>query len=568
MTRNRLSVLKRGLWSAVLGCCLVGSAAAMEYDLYLIAGQSNCDGRADKTELTGRLEGWSGVQTNVLIHYTNPLTKDPENPTYQTGWTNLMPGFAIRNSGETIPSERYGLELSFGKMMADSFPDQKIALIKVSKGGTTVHSDWNPASNGYMWQTFTNQVTQAMQELTDAGHTLNLKGMIWHQGESDQGRTSAEFSADLTALLAAVRSFVGDAELPVVVGELTDLYALRTLDLNAVAVVDPYTAIASATNLTTNLVSPLYTHFDALSQLALGRRYAATIQNFPTTSELVENDTIVFFGDSITQKGVLENGYVTLFSDAVASNMPSGSIEVIGAGVSGDKMADLQARLDADVLSQNPTLVVIYIGINDVWHWNKPDPNTGLDREGTTAANYEAGLLDLIERIEAVGARVVLCTPTVIGEQCDPDEVNRVMLEEFAAIVRSVAEETGSQLVDLHALFTDYLLRNNSDDATSGILTEDTVHLNRVGNQLVADVLTAALMPSLPEIGSLSVSMDGSNVVLNWDGNTEVSYSLQRRTNMMVGSWGLVESAAGVDDDNCFTHQVDGPVSFYRIMGH
>jgi lysophospholipase L1-like esterase len=567
MKNGRL--VKAGLLVVLQLGCLVGVSRAAEIDLYLVAGQSNCDGRADKNDLTGRLAGWAGEQTNVLINYTNPITKDPENPTYETGWTNLMPGFAVRSNGESMPSERYGPELSFGKMMADSFPNRNIALIKVTKGGTNVAADWNPDSNGFMWQTFTNKVTAAIQELTDAGDTYNLKGMIWHQGESDIDRTSAEFTTDLTNVLAAFRTFTGAPKLPIVIGELTDLYSARTADMHAVVNADSHTAIVSATNLLTNLVSPLYTHFDSLSQLALGRRYGALVQYFSTPSRLVENDRIIFFGDSITQKGVLANGYVTLFSDRVASTYPVGNIEVIGAGVSGNKMADLEARLDADVLSYNPTVVVIYTGINDVWHWTKPDPQTGLPREGTTAVNYEAGLSNLVQRIEATGARVVLCTPTVISEAVDPDDPNYVMLEEYSALTRSVAAEAGCQLVDLRSIFTDYLLLNNTTDAASGILTADTVHMNDAGNQLLADAFEDALLTRVPEIGNVTMSMSGSAAVFSWDASPSANYTLQCSTNLVEGSWSnLIEDVSGTDGLMSLTNTTDGPVSYFRIRGN
>ena len=73
------------------------------------------------------------------------------------------------------------------------------------------------------------------------------------------------------------------------------------------------------------------------------------------------------------------------------------NIEVIGAGVSGNKVPDLQKRLQRDVLDKQPSLVVIYIGINDVWHWVTP----GL--KGTTKEDYESGLKDIIASIQHAG---------------------------------------------------------------------------------------------------------------------------------------------------------------------
>ena len=42
-------------------------------------------------------------------------------------------------------------------------------------------------------------------------------------------------------------------------------------------------------------------------------------------------------------------------------------VEVIGAGISGNKVPDLEKRLERDVLSKKPTIVVIYIGIRAYW---------------------------------------------------------------------------------------------------------------------------------------------------------------------------------------------------------
>src|SRR5512146_2916448 len=74
---------------------------------------------------------------------------------------------------------------------------------------------------------------------------------------------------------------------------------------------------------------------------------------------------IVFFGDSITELGAQSGGYVIVIGYALKEK--NSGAEVIGAGVSGNKVPDLLARLDRDVLSHKPTTVFVYIGINDVW---------------------------------------------------------------------------------------------------------------------------------------------------------------------------------------------------------
>ncbi len=200
---------------------------------------------------------------------------------------------------------------------------------------------------------------------------------------------------------------------------------------------------------------------------------------------LEENDTIVFLGDSITKAGVKPNGYVTLTSEAITKAYPDKNIKVIGAGIGGHKVPDCQKRLDRDVLRKDPTIVLIYIGINDVWHSTRG--------EGTNKEDFETGLKDMIAKINYTGARVILCTPTVIGEKIDGKNDLDNMLEEYADISRKVAKETDSQLLDLRVAFMDYLKENNKENASEGILTGDSVHLNDTGNRFLSKLVLDAL---------------------------------------------------------------------------
>lgn len=201
---------------------------------------------------------------------------------------------------------------------------------------------------------------------------------------------------------------------------------------------------------------------------------------------------IVFLGDSITQAGVKPQGYVTVLTAAIKAANPDLGVETFGAGISGNKVPNLQARLEKDVITKKPTLVFIYIGINDVWHW-KMDKEGKLLGGGTTKEIFEEGLKDIIAKINAVGARVILCTPSVIGEKNDGSNERDAMLEEYSAISRKVASDTNSQLVDLRKAFIDHLKANNPDNNPKGILTGDGVHLNPAGNAFVATEMGKAI---------------------------------------------------------------------------
>lgn len=201
--------------------------------------------------------------------------------------------------------------------------------------------------------------------------------------------------------------------------------------------------------------------------------------------ELQSGDRIVFLGDSITQAGAGPDGYVTLVRNKIAAKHADKKVEVIGAGISGHKVPDLEARLDRDVISKKPTKVIIYIGINDVWH--------SLNGRGTSKEDYKEGLGNLIDRIEAAGAQAILCTPSVIGEKTDGSNKLDAMLDEYCAISRQVAKQKKVALIDLRKRFLTKLQRANKDQNEKGVLTSDGVHLNKLGNQFVARQMLLAL---------------------------------------------------------------------------
>ncbi len=142
----------------------------------------------------------------------------------------------------------------------------------------------------------------------------------------------------------------------------------------------------------------------------------------------------MFFGDSLTAGGVKEGGYVTLFGDALDTLYPEREIQVLGSGVVGDKVSDLSARLRKDVLAKKPTHVVIFVGVNDV-------ASIGQSRASIRAGaeTYRKGLTGMVTTIQKSGAKVVVCTPGVIGEDIEQGTLANYGLELYASTAREVA---------------------------------------------------------------------------------------------------------------------------------
>lgn len=226
----------------------------------------------------------------------------------------------------------------------------------------------------------------------------------------------------------------------------------------------------------------------AIASLALVLHFA-TVTIAAEPKPLVKGDRIVFLGDSITAGGAGPKGYISVMRQVLEAKHPDLGLELIGAGISGNKVPDLQRRVEKDVIAKKPTIVVIYIGINDVWHGEK-DPARGTDPE-----RFAAGLKEVIGKITTAGARVILCTPTVIGEKKNGGNKLDAQLDQYSDISRKLAGELDLQLCDLRKAFVDHLKDNNPEDAEKGILTPDRVHLNEAGNKFVAGTMLKVLDP-------------------------------------------------------------------------
>lgn len=188
---------------------------------------------------------------------------------------------------------------------------------------------------------------------------------------------------------------------------------------------------------------------------------------------------VIFFGDSITEQGAKPGGYITRIDSLCKSEDKNNQYDFVGAGVSGNKIYDLYLRLDEDVLSKKPDIVIIFIGVNDVWH-------KALRQTGTDPDKFEKFYQAIINKLKDIGSKIVLCTPTTIGEKTDFSNPQDGELNEYSNIVRNLAKENNLKLIDLRKLFLDYNLTNNHDNQDKGILTVDGVHLNDKGNGLVA----------------------------------------------------------------------------------
>jgi lysophospholipase L1-like esterase len=201
---------------------------------------------------------------------------------------------------------------------------------------------------------------------------------------------------------------------------------------------------------------------------------------------------IIFFGDSITELGVKKEkyrGYILQLEDMLKKENKSELYELAGSGISGNKVYDLYLRMEEDVLEKKPDVVVIYVGVNDVWH--KTLRGTGTDPD-----KFEKFYQAILNKLKAWQIKALLCTPAVVGEKKDMSNPLDEDLNRYSNIIRELARKNNLPLVDLRKQFQDYLGKNNPDNKEKEVLTYDGVHMNDDGNKFIA----AAMWKVLKEV--------------------------------------------------------------------
>jgi hypothetical protein len=238
MTRYFIINLRKSLALSWLILSL-GNASAAEYRLYFLGGQSNMDGFGLNSELPADL---AESPHNVMIFHGNS-SKDGAEIDGKGLWTKMKPGHGRGFSSDGIKNsygEKFGPELSFAHYMSAKYPKDNIAVIKYSKGGTSI--DCEAARDFGCWEvnfTKKNGINQydhylatlknafAVKDIDGDGENDKLvpHGLIWMQGESDallSRDIALRYQENLTQLIFAFRKSLTIDELPVVIGQISD----------------------------------------------------------------------------------------------------------------------------------------------------------------------------------------------------------------------------------------------------------------------------------------------------------------------------------------------------------
>lgn len=200
--------------------------------------------------------------------------------------------------------------------------------------------------------------------------------------------------------------------------------------------------------------------------------------------QLADKDTLLFIGDSITdcgrerpvgQQNGLGNGYVAQVNALLTALHPQQRVRVLNVGVGGNRITDLKARWQTDVLDLRPDWVSIKIGINDVWR----RLDAPLNPVQVDDAHYTALYRELITATLPKVKGIVLMTPYFL--ELNRAEPMRAQMDRLGAIVTMLGNEFKLPVVDTQAAFDAFLEHRHSME-----LCADRVHPNAAGHALLA----------------------------------------------------------------------------------
>ncbi len=273
---------RHGLLSLlVLGIVILGAtrlAVADDVPLFVLAGQSNAVGYAsDANELPPAL---STPVADVSFWYEIGPIQGIGNPAQRVRSTALEPLlFQSDPDFQTFGPfvDGFGPEILLGRDLLQ-LEGRPIALVKFALNGSNLAVDWDPTRPDKLYAQMLATIDAASDAIRARGDTPVPAGFFWMQGESDaldEVRANA-YEANLAALVMRVRTDLGVADLPVVIGRLHEGIGFPFLgkvrDAQAsVGASDDEVAVLSTDDF------ELYDddlHFSAGGQQSLGRRMA------------------------------------------------------------------------------------------------------------------------------------------------------------------------------------------------------------------------------------------------------------------------------------------------------
>lgn len=192
-----------------------------------------------------------------------------------------------------------------------------------------------------------------------------------------------------------------------------------------------------------------------------------------TCSKLQRNEkvTLVAFGDSITFGFAVSKGFTHFWMEILKEKYPLAKIRMINEGICGDTSLNGVSRLEWSVISNEPDLVTINFGINDMYM-------------GLGLSQFKGNLIEMVDRIlDEVESEVLLLSSEPL---LTPSFDERIL--DYYTVLEQVAEEMDVGFVDVYGSWMRAVEKGEGVTLESLILP-GLDHPNEAGYRIIAKEL-------------------------------------------------------------------------------
>lgn len=195
---------------------------------------------------------------------------------------------------------------------------------------------------------------------------------------------------------------------------------------------------------------------------------------------LGEPVTIVAVGSSSTAGAGASSpafSYPSRLADELRRRYPEAAINVVNRGANGEEIADMMARFETTVLSENPTLVIWQLGTNSVLRDKNSDEVLAQARAG-------------IARLKAAGADVLL-----VDSQYAPRVLIKPQLPRMLEMTDELARSEHISVFRRFALMRHW--REEQQIPVDSFITSDGLHMSDWGYACFARGLAEAMADAI-----------------------------------------------------------------------
>lgn len=253
------------------------------------------------------LLGQSNATGCSLTSYLRECVSEEQYAAYEQGYDSVLINYCLddhkySSGGAFVKTDLtcaagegcFGPELGFAEMLSEAYPDEQIFILKYTMSGYSLHHHWLcQGQRGSIYKSCMEFLTTYLQALTDAGYDARVGAICWMQGESD----TTDFKA--AQYLENQRAFVSYLREDLAAyAEPGGIYFIDAGISNSPYCEPAYPAINEAKvafskeselNMYFSTIDAGYTvhkepegepdwgHYDAESELALGRRFGEMV---------------------------------------------------------------------------------------------------------------------------------------------------------------------------------------------------------------------------------------------------------------------------------------------------